>query len=272
MDPEYILGPQDDFIDRLASTALDMDTVLQRRAEHEMGKSDNLPSRDSAMLKRAFRSSPQYYHIPSRLLANEEARAEAALHGKQALLNRLAVNPQVHTFFAQDEESRAVVGIASWTAPLQLERTWRQQALSERLWHIGYRIWDAIMIPIAKRLVAVGYILQKRDRWAALQAEFKRATHSIKDKRRGYWSLDYLAVLPTHHRRGIGGQLLEWGLEQADADDLSVYLSASPQGVGMYTKHGFVALKDKVCFAEEECGDWIETYMGRPRRSERKEE
>lgn len=44
---------------------------------------------------------------------------------------------------------------------------------------------------------------------------------------------------PDYQRRGIGSQLVKWGLEKADRDGVPCCLTATPMGVHVYTKLGF---------------------------------
>ncbi|KAH8592748.1 hypothetical protein B0O99DRAFT_628870 [Bisporella sp. PMI_857] len=55
-----------------------------------------------------------------------------------------------------------------------------------------------------------------------------------------YHKLFLLEVSPKHQRRGIGSLLLESGLKEADLKGLQCVLGASPEGLGLYRKHGFV--------------------------------
>ncbi|TGO27090.1 hypothetical protein BPAE_0047g00060 [Botrytis paeoniae] len=52
--------------------------------------------------------------------------------------------------------------------------------------------------------------------------------------------LNILVIHPSHQRRGIGTLLLEQGLKLADEKSLQVVLGASPWGIGLYRKYGFV--------------------------------
>ncbi|KAI9810760.1 MAG: hypothetical protein M1827_006098 [Pycnora praestabilis] len=54
-----------------------------------------------------------------------------------------------------------------------------------------------------------------------------------------FWKLCVLAIAPSFGRRGIGKQLLDWGLDIATKEDVPVALLASPKGQGLYLKNGF---------------------------------
>jgi hypothetical protein len=40
-------------------------------------------------------------------------------------------------------------------------------------------------------------------------------------------------------RRGAGSMLVKWGTDQADERGIPCYLESSPEGFGLYNKHGF---------------------------------
>jgi ribosomal protein S18 acetylase RimI-like enzyme len=52
--------------------------------------------------------------------------------------------------------------------------------------------------------------------------------------------LGILVVSPHYQRKGIGTMLLEDGLLEADARGIQAVLGASPEGIGLYRKYGFV--------------------------------
>ncbi|KAJ7033455.1 acyl-CoA N-acyltransferase [Mycena alexandri] len=54
-----------------------------------------------------------------------------------------------------------------------------------------------------------------------------------------HWYLSLMVVDPKYQRQGIGQALLEWGLNQADAEGLEVYLESSDAGLRLYRKNGF---------------------------------
>lgn len=53
-----------------------------------------------------------------------------------------------------------------------------------------------------------------------------------------------LAVSVNHQRRGVGGRLVDWGLERAERDGLPAVLCASVKGRNLYHKKGFRFLCD----------------------------
>lgn len=58
---------------------------------------------------------------------------------------------------------------------------------------------------------------------------------------RPYLYLQQMAVLPTHRGKGLGGAMLRFGLQVADAEGLPAYLEAStPRNRALYLRHGFV--------------------------------
>ncbi|KAL5354479.1 hypothetical protein ACLOAV_000568 [Pseudogymnoascus australis] len=55
-----------------------------------------------------------------------------------------------------------------------------------------------------------------------------------------YAKLRTLAVLPEYQRMGLGAMMLEEGLREADRRGLQSILGASPFGIGLYRRHGYV--------------------------------
>jgi predicted N-acetyltransferase YhbS len=53
--------------------------------------------------------------------------------------------------------------------------------------------------------------------------------------------LALLAVHPDHQRKGIGGKLLDMGLQMVDSSDppLPTVLESSPEGFKLYNTRGF---------------------------------
>ena len=51
--------------------------------------------------------------------------------------------------------------------------------------------------------------------------------------------LETLITSPNHRRRGAATLLLRWGMDQARALNIPIYLHASPVGLPLYQKFGF---------------------------------
>ena len=76
-----------------------------------------------------------------------------------------------------------------------------------------------------------------------------RADH-MKGQR--YFLVGILVVMPEYQRKGIGTQLLDWGLKQADEKGYPCYIDSSPQGLGLYKRLGW----KEVGFDQIDEGDW----------------
>jgi GNAT superfamily N-acetyltransferase len=76
------------------------------------------------------------------------------------------------------------------------------------------------------------------------------------------WHLWTLAVAPSHKSRGIGSQLVEWGLRRAEAEGLPAVVISSPGVEPFYLKNGFRHIVAYVSEVEQEDGD----KDGRPGR------
>ncbi|KAI9371152.1 acyl-CoA N-acyltransferase [Aspergillus egyptiacus] len=74
-----------------------------------------------------------------------------------------------------------------------------------------------------------------------------------------HYYLDMLAVDPAYGRRGLGAQLLKWGLDRADEERVPTFISASPAGKGLYEKHG-----SRVLNSYEVVPGYWQTSMVRP--------
>ncbi|KAJ2983913.1 hypothetical protein NQ176_g343 [Zarea fungicola] len=57
-----------------------------------------------------------------------------------------------------------------------------------------------------------------------------------------YIYLASIAVHPDYQRRGIGGTLLDWGIDQADKLQVPIYTEASKDGFGLFIAYGFEKL------------------------------
>lgn len=53
------------------------------------------------------------------------------------------------------------------------------------------------------------------------------------------WHLAFLCVSPKYQRRGIGGLLIDWGLDKAARESVPASVEASPAGEALYQRKGF---------------------------------
>jgi len=96
-------------------------------------------------------------------------------------------------------------------------------------------------------------------------ADFRRQALEVEKEIAGFPSrldLATLAISPAYQRRGVGGLLIDWGLEKAREEGVPVVLEATPNGLGLYLKKGFREIGECVlssCMAEKERGVLQET-------------
>ncbi|KFY25514.1 hypothetical protein V493_04607 [Pseudogymnoascus sp. VKM F-4281 (FW-2241)] len=79
-----------------------------------------------------------------------------------------------------------------------------------------------------------------------------------------YAKLRILAVLPKYQRMGLGSMMLEEGLREADKQGLQSVLGASPFGIGLYRRHGYVdfeAMKFKLWEYERGAGKGVAKHV-----------
>ncbi|PYH91320.1 acyl-CoA N-acyltransferase [Aspergillus ellipticus CBS 707.79] len=56
---------------------------------------------------------------------------------------------------------------------------------------------------------------------------------------RPFWYLNILATKPSYRRQGVASKLVEWGVQQADAAGVEMFVVSSTMARGVYLKHGF---------------------------------
>lgn len=82
-----------------------------------------------------------------------------------------------------------------------------------------------------------------------------------------------MRVLPQYQGKGLGSMLLNWRLSEARKEGKKVFLTASPQGRGLYLKWGFKVLGEVRLQLREfmDDGEW-ESWMKERSEVERKME
>jgi GNAT superfamily N-acetyltransferase len=73
--------------------------------------------------------------------------------------------------------------------------------------------------------------------------------------------LEYLAISPEQQGKGIGSQLLQWGIQKADALNARIYLEASVEGYPLYKKYGWRLLEEANLDFESLGGAGKATYL-----------
>lgn len=72
----------------------------------------------------------------------------------------------------------------------------------------------------------------------------KRLRENFMKDEEEYGYLSVLAVLPEWQRKGVGGQLLRWGMWEAnkrqEGRGVKCWLQASKEGMGLYLKNGWI--------------------------------
>ena len=73
--------------------------------------------------------------------------------------------------------------------------------------------------------------------------------------------VNFLATLPEYHRRGIGQQLIDVCLQDAEVAQAETFLIATPTGSGLYRKLGFREI-DRVSWdTRPHGGDGVVTWL-----------
>lgn len=198
---------------------------------------------------------------------------------------RILVNRDFHPFLVHDADNGEVVALSNWkvTAPVKptshlgVKPTYyRTLTTAEKLWSWLYWTRDKLakLYPdwLYKLLRPGTYdIYERKRRWFVKVLDNFNNSVQESDKPVGYWTLMHLGVNPQYSGRGIASALLQWGLDNADAEDRAIYIIATMAGSKLYSKYGFQAVSSDVYFEGEPFGGFEEIMMRRARISERKE-
>ncbi|CZR63312.1 uncharacterized protein PAC_13209 [Phialocephala subalpina] len=106
----------------------------------------------------------------------------------------------------------------------------------------GYTVWGWGLEAISKILRVKEDLPLPEGCNTTLRKTYLKLLNDMEAKHQpegSFYELLELATSPKYQRRGIGSQLVNYGLEKAVRDGKKVYLSAAPKGVPIYTKLGF---------------------------------
>jgi ribosomal protein S18 acetylase RimI-like enzyme len=171
-------------------------------------------ARASEILGRAFQSDPQFEY----LLPQPQARRIVT----PGLFGLVAGYTAAYGALDLSPESQ---GVACWLRPGHTV-PWRRHFLWLSL--SRWRSWRALL-----RLGWSGF-----QRLLALTAYADEQHHYAAPT--AHWYLWAIGVDPDYQRQGIGGRLLQLGLERADADHLPCYLETNNVlNLMLCQKHGF---------------------------------
>ncbi|KAF2422400.1 hypothetical protein EJ08DRAFT_653181 [Tothia fuscella] len=126
-----------------------------------------------------------------------------------------------------------VVGYAGWLAPLQEKKHQHEEGSSpagdeEGLSKVAENLPQGMEIEVYKHVMD---IIENTKKEVLGKGESK------------VWYLASLAVDPAFKGRSIASNLVKWGLDQADKDQVPAYLESTPAAVGVYERLGFESVK-----------------------------
>lgn len=142
-------------------------------------------------------------------------------------------NPDLHWIKAIHTPTNAIIAVACWMGPEHpLHNIWRADAADKYNWaeKFGWSVDDI------------------KEMWSGCLMETWTSKFSKMDQTRAevmgdekHWYLAPLFTVPKFQGRGVGGKLLKWAFERADATSpvTPIYLEASAAGKPVYEHYGF---------------------------------
>ncbi|TLS26554.1 hypothetical protein PpBr36_04073 [Pyricularia pennisetigena] len=129
---------------------------------------------------------------------------------------RLQDDPNSVIIVAVDEELDEVVGYAWWVAAPKPDQEPFVPPKEPKFSGVDPQAREEVLLAIES---AIDFIFGK--------------SHD-------HYELSILAVHPKHGRKGIGRNLVQWGLDRARGEKKDAYLIATPMGRPLYERLGFV--------------------------------
>ncbi|KAK7921634.1 hypothetical protein PG985_009656 [Apiospora marii] len=83
-----------------------------------------------------------------------------------------------------------------------------------------------------------------------------------------HWHLAFIGVRQRAQGRGVARQLIQWGIDRADADGVEAYVQSSPMAAARYRRYGF---EDIDTHHFELAGDYHEVFLKRKPRQQKEQ-
>ncbi|KAF6826886.1 hypothetical protein CMUS01_09233 [Colletotrichum musicola] len=170
------------------------------------------------MLCPSHRSSPSRFRQVWRLILRNELATPGAVI--------LAAFPP----HCSSDDTKNAVGFAVWhrTGSSPTSQSWHLNSLQKKI--LRLRVFFEIAYLMLTRWLSLAGFL-------ALQSAFEKVEKQHYPPER--WRLSWLSVAPASQRRGVGRELLRWGVERGEEESVTVVLEASEMGRGLYASAGF---------------------------------
>jgi ribosomal protein S18 acetylase RimI-like enzyme len=169
------------------------------------------------------------------------------LHAKLAEESKNQTGPLPKQFFAfkaVDDETGEIVGEARWmiyyedetlTKTIEEEQTERVTPPTPQMKVEANRAFQRLLSTVKREVLEVP---------GTRQTDAKESDLNAVTTLRKRVYLHVLMVHPNHQRKGIGRQLVQWGVDEADRLGLIAYLEASTDGRRLYEQAGYESVKE----------------------------
>ncbi|KAB8070954.1 acyl-CoA N-acyltransferase [Aspergillus leporis] len=190
----------------------------------------------------SFSPSPFYRHT----FADVSVSALHTLKYARAL--QKFTDPKTHVQVAIDPETGLVLGSTRWAIPLHYQQKPGSLCeLPEDAIKMAADPEKFLPENMNKQFYALFFGMLK-----SMRAKYVNNDDIV---------LEYLAISPEQQGKGIGSQLLQWGIQKADALNARIYLEASVEGYPLYKKYGWRLLEEANLDFESLGGAGKATYL-----------
>ncbi|KAF7596055.1 hypothetical protein BBP40_003836 [Aspergillus hancockii] len=190
----------------------------------------------------SFSPSPLYQHA----FADVDFPALHTLKYARAL--QKFTDLKTHVQVAIDSETGAVLGSTRWAIPLHYQQKPESlHVLPEDASKMAADPEKFLPEKTNKKIYSLFFDMLK-----SMRAKYMKGDDIV---------LEYLAILPEQQGKGIGSQLLQWGMQKADALNARIYLEASVEGYPLYKKYGWELLEEVDLDFETLGGSGKGTYL-----------